>query len=629
MTRSRSLSLSLALHGAVLGGLVLVGPGWTRDETPAGLTVVWLDTGLPDLAAASRGDAGEADDGEPDPAAEPLPDPVVAVDAADQPATPHPDARDPVSGADRPAPAPTDADEAEPLVARASFGPNEPRAEPSRASTEPPPRPARASAEPASEASAEPRSRSAAASAETRPEPADASEEVLPKSANASAEALPTSTDIPAEDVSAEALADAETLPNASAETPEPSTPAADSSAPLARTADASAETQPSSLPELLTEPVSPVEQKMLVAEVMDLVSRSRDVPSRPSVAWSRKGQEYRAELVRVLSAGATGIDEAVIEVTTERDGRHVSTEMRMKRLAFSHYAQFVDRWDPDVQLHDDEIDGRFHSNTEIAVMSSGGVQPVFRGKVTTTGDIDTTRSDRRVRRNQVFLGGVDTRVPRISLPRRFAPLEALANDAEDIVALEHDSRITFFADGTFEIEPIDGKCGDARGGARRRGTLGESPTYFVAAEKCAVAVKGTVNGKVLVYSPAEIVIEGDLVYAADPKDPEHADDYLGLVSDGTVEIADPDVTGPGDLTVHAAIYAKRLFAVRRYSRGERATLTLYGSLTAGSLTATEPRYRTKLEFDPRLEDARPPSFPMTDRYELVSWDGVWRPVGE
>src|SRR5262249_1086037 len=54
-------------------------------------------------------------------------------------------------------------------------------------------------------------------------------------------------------------------------------------------------------------------------------------------------------------------------------------------------------------------------------------------------------------------------------------------------------------------------------------------------------------------------------------------------------------------------------------------TLTIFGSLTAGSLTATEPRYATKVEFDPRLSNARPPSFPLTDRYELESWAGEWR----
>jgi len=91
-----------------------------------------------------------------------------------------------------------------------------------------------------------------------------------------------------------------------------------------------------------------------------------------------------------------------------------------------------------------------------------------------------------------------------------------------------------------------------------------------------------------------------------------------------SVEIAAPEVTGAGDLHVHAAIYAKRRFAVRSYSRADDATLFVYGSITAGSLTATEPRFRTQLNFDPRLEAARPPSFPVTDRYEITDWDGQW-----
>src|SRR5690606_18030261 len=78
--RSRSLSLSLALHGALLTGLAWIGFGRTPDEAPAGVTVVWLETGLLDLAAASRGNGGIADTAEPDAAAELLPDPIAAVE---------------------------------------------------------------------------------------------------------------------------------------------------------------------------------------------------------------------------------------------------------------------------------------------------------------------------------------------------------------------------------------------------------------------------------------------------------------------------------------------------------------------------------------------------------------------
>jgi hypothetical protein len=71
--------------------------------------------------------------------------------------------------------------------------------------------------------------------------------------------------------------------------------------------------------------------------------------------------------------------------------------------------------------------------------------------------------------------------------------------------------------------------------------------------------------------------------------------------------------------------YAKRRFAVRDYNARGNDLLNIYGSVTAGSLSATEPRYRTKIRFDRRLETLRPPSFPMTDRYEVESWDNEWK----
>jgi hypothetical protein len=134
------------------------------------------------------------------------------------------------------------------------------------------------------------------------------------------------------------------------------------------------------------------------------------------------------------------------------------------------------------------------------------------------------------------------------------------------------------------------------------------------------------VNGKVLVYSPERIVIVGDLRYADDRRDPG-ATDYLGLVAERTVAIDVPEATGSGDLTIHASIYARQRFQVRSYRSRRSGTLSIYGSLAAGSVSATEPRYATKIEFDERLTTMRAPGFPLSDRYELDSWNGVWRVV--
>jgi len=131
------------------------------------------------------------------------------------------------------------------------------------------------------------------------------------------------------------------------------------------------------------------------------------------------------------------------------------------------------------------------------------------------------------------------------------------------------------------------------------------------------------VNGSVAVYSPSKIVIEDNLLYAS-TRSLEQGGDFLGLVSGNDVMIAPRSVTGHGDLTINAAIYAKKRFKVSQPEGESSGLLTINGSITAGSLSETEPRYATKVIFDKRLEDVKPPGFPVTDRYELTSIDAGW-----
>lgn len=381
-------------------------------------------------------------------------------------------------------------------------------------------------------------------------------------------------------------------------------------------------------------EPVSATERELLERRVTDWAKSFAALGDwQPTTTWTDKGQEYAATVTRLPATGSMGLEEAVVTVSTELDGESVSTEMRMQRLSFSHFAQFIDRWDDQVQIHDDVIDGRFHSNSEIYIEHSGGVQPMFTGKVTTARGINTSRSQRSVRRNEVFLGGLETRAGRITLPRRVALFtEDDAVDPARVHRFATTSRIEFLADGSYVWTEIDtgrrrdreAKAGDAAVANAQRRRLTDEPYYLLAGEDAALHLSGVVNGRVLVYSPEDIVIEGDLEYAADPRLDPGSDDYLGLVSEESVAIAPSDVTGPGDLEVQAAIYARQQFAVRGYRSRAAGTLRIHGSVTAGSVTATEPRYRTELTFDTRLAERRPPRFPQTDRFEITDWDAEW-----
>lgn len=352
--------------------------------------------------------------------------------------------------------------------------------------------------------------------------------------------------------------------------------------------------------------------------------------PSRHSTEWRHKGHRYVATFEELPAEDSMHLDRVVMSVSTVQDGQHLSTKLELKRLAFSSFAQFVDRWDPEVQIHDDTIDGRFHSNSDIVVAKANGIQPRFLGKVTTAAGIDTSYSAGHVSRKNVFLGGLETRVRRIALPGRFLPFDGKApEERERIHRFSKDAIIWFYPDGTYTWRYRGKDKGrdddfEPSSASERRRLPPDAPYYLIAAEKATLYVEGVVNGKVLVYAPRKIVIADDLTYASDPVSNPESDDYLGLVSDGEVEIGVPELTGQGDLRLQASIYARHRFAVRDYLAGGRATLSLYGSLTAGSLTATEPRYRTELAFDRRFEESRPPGFPMADRYEIVEWDGRW-----
>ncbi|MBM0104669.1 hypothetical protein JM946_07920 [Steroidobacter sp. S1-65] len=339
---------------------------------------------------------------------------------------------------------------------------------------------------------------------------------------------------------------------------------------------------------------------------------------------WEDNGKQYTARLVWERAKDGTALEHVIAQISASDQGKLLSTRIMLKRLAFSQFTQVVDRWDPMVQLHDDVIVGRFHSNSQFNVMHDSRVGPKFLGKVTTAARSFEMFSSGRGRQAEIFPGGLETRTSRIDLPKAVQPSAWAPEDPNSrIHELSSDTRIRFFADGSYMWRT------NGAPGAGYLNSPSEHPVYFIATPGTTLAVQGVVAGKILVYSPHRIVIEDDIVYARDPRIVTDSRDYLGMVSDKYVEVASPGTTGPGDLNVHAAIFAGRRFVVRDIDHGRSATLRIYGSLSAGSLSASEPRYATEIEYDPRFEKRRPPGFPFTSRFEAETWDGQWVATSE
>lgn len=369
--------------------------------------------------------------------------------------------------------------------------------------------------------------------------------------------------------------------------------------------------------------PIPDTDQEVLTRKVIQGIQTLQETDSpQLRLSWQDGERRYVAMVTRHPAADSTDIERAMVEIEAEHNGERLRTQMQMKRLAFSHYTQLINRWDRDVQLHDDIVSGRFHSNSEIVVAYDRKVAPLFMGKVTTAArGFSIGQNIGRRRRAEIFPEGFETRAEKIRFPEEFAGLLDKYFEGAAVHSIEGDAYVTFFPEGSYGVVHTD------LGTSEHRQIEAGVPTYILGGKNSTLHVSGVVRGKVLVYSPERIVIKGDLTYANDPRKSADSEDYLGLISDKYIQVASPRITGPGDLEIHAAVYAKRRFDVISYESRHTGTLFIYGSLAAGTISATEPRYATTIEFDPRFERVRPPGFPLTNKYEIETWDAQWQRV--
>ena len=364
---------------------------------------------------------------------------------------------------------------------------------------------------------------------------------------------------------------------------------------------------------------VMPEAERSALSQRLARLAEEAARSSHAQTTWEQDGRQYSATLILERANDGTALDRVIAEVSAADRGQRFTTLINLKRLAFSQYTQMVDRWDPMVQLHDDEIVGRFHSNSQFSMLYDSRTAPKFLGKVTTAARGFDTESIGRRRDSDIFRGGVETRAGRIPLPEELQPFEWAPEDENARVhQFTGDARIRFYADGGYTWRTPD----SSTTGYVNEPT--EHPVYFIAARGATLYVQGVLAGKVLIYSPHRIVVEGNLTYARDPRDAADSPDYLGLVCDRYIEVAPPSVTGPGDLEIQAAIFAGRRFVVSNINHRRAATLRIYGSLAAGSLSASEPRYAMRVLYDERFEQRRPPGFPSTNRFEVEGWNGRW-----
>ncbi|UCE07626.1 MAG: hypothetical protein JSW07_06210, partial [bacterium] len=129
--------------------------------------------------------------------------------------------------------------------------------------------------------------------------------------------------------------------------------------------------------------PLSERHEKTLLKQVTKLTEKlnEKELPDT-TLVFEDKNQKFELKIQHLPARSATELDEVLFDITTEQNGELLSAQMRMRRLAFSNFAQLVDNWDPQVAVHDDVFEGRFHTNYAFVISRNKGIGPQFHGKV-------------------------------------------------------------------------------------------------------------------------------------------------------------------------------------------------------------------------------------------------------
>lgn len=291
---------------------------------------------------------------------------------------------------------------------------------------------------------------------------------------------------------------------------------------------------------------------------------------------------------------------------------------------SFSLFAWMTNDEGPVYWYSGDTVWGALHSNSSINVYGS----PVFMGKVTTGGDI---KGDKRYAR---FKKGYKTGAARIKFPTDLSRLVTAGksngkyyNDPIGVTLLGGSSADE---DGRAVVRSLSGT------GINDTIRLSASGFNGVIGGAKKVTVKGTLDGKLTLFSQEDIWIEDDVMYENWLNKPGN-NDLLGLVSEWNIIIAN-NSANKSLVNIQASIFCRNgSFMAEDYATRPTGVVTVLGSLVQtvrGPMgTFSGPIHKSGLlkhySYDKRLANNqfRPPSYPgfYDLRRKIAGW---WTSAG-
>ncbi len=311
------------------------------------------------------------------------------------------------------------------------------------------------------------------------------------------------------------------------------------------------------------------------------------------------------------------------------------------KNTPFSKYGWFTEKENngyvgspyynaSDWKITGDSVYGLAHTNGHFNLAGT----PYFNDKVTaTTGPVLMKINGVEA---PVYASGYEWGV---TVNRPIANLTKILNDAiaaTSVIDVGDDVALTFIPDGTvgIKIPPATG--------ATRNDTIPLSsiaPTGVLVVRDGDVRITGAYKGQITVAAlegsssnKGNVWIDGNGIVAADdPMLNPSSTDMMGIVAENMAYITRDDTRTQSSLvTIEAAVYCYdgELTAQDFWTINKSGRVLLYGGVTqktAGSLGVfnsggLQHGMFYTIHHDPRFLFDGPPDYPVSDKYELVSW---------
>lgn len=325
------------------------------------------------------------------------------------------------------------------------------------------------------------------------------------------------------------------------------------------------------------------------------------------------------------------GWDSRRITAFGEYNGVTKKVEILLEPENFAMFGNFYNVFGSVWAATGDTFQGRFHANDWVNCY----YHPVFLGPVTTSKGIKLYNASS----HPEFFGGTKITEP---VPLQF-DTSIIRTAAYDNGKIFRDSTntgklttvdLTFLSNGNVKYRLKLGSGAYTGYSTVPLTTLAPNGVIYV--EKGNIRVEGTLNGRATIVasqkgdaSAGQIFVTNSVQYEKNPLTDPACDDMLGMVAENKVTVTYDNARG--DINIHSSIFSQKDgLVIERYNDYSTAhKMNLVGGVIGQKIQATATYdgsgnpirgYSYVHKYDTRFTKVRPPFFPSTKYYRVVSW---------